>query len=113
MEHSTLVLQDTENLWNCLLDDKLGKLPTKDQKRLKGMLNYETFQKSLGELLAKYNGKRTSKLMRVISPAIEGLTTFSRAIDSISQVHPFAALGWGVAQLLLEVRGRPFRRAGS
>ncbi|KAK7428466.1 hypothetical protein QQZ08_005085 [Neonectria magnoliae] len=90
------------DVWNPLLEDKLQTLNAKDQKWLRQMLNYETFQQSLTSLVNKYTGRRPARLLRAIEPVVEGLGTFSRAVASISQANPFASLGWGVAQLLLE-----------
>ncbi|KAH7000615.1 hypothetical protein EDB80DRAFT_114451 [Ilyonectria destructans] len=102
MNSSEAVPQVSEELWNYLLEDKLQKLRDKDQKRLREMLNYDTFQQSLEDLLAKYEAKRPVKLLKFIRPAVEGLSTFSHAFNSIREANPFPTLGWGVAQLLLE-----------
>lgn len=103
MEAQKALPEVAEELWNYLLEDKLQRLQTKDQKRLRDILNYDTFQESLNGLLVKHKSKQPVRFLEAIKPAIEGLSTFSHALNSINQVNPFTSLGWGVAQLLLEV----------
>jgi len=92
-----------KEIWDILLADRLQKLRTEDRDRLRGLLNYDTFQQALPILLAKHNGRSSTQLLKVIRPVIEWLKTFSSAVTSMSQADPFGSLGWGVAQLLLEV----------
>lgn len=92
-----------DDMWNGLLADRLQRLRPADQVRLRKMLNYQSFQDSLRTLLAKYQGKRSIRILQWINPAIAGLQKFTRAISSMAQANPFASLAWGLAQLLLEV----------
>lgn len=96
-------LEPPDKLWNSSLEDKLQSLKHKDRERLKGLLDYSTFKQSLDGLLINQMSTSSAKVLLCIEPVVEGLTSFSQAISSISQGNPFASIGWGVVQILLEV----------
>ncbi|KAK3984497.1 hypothetical protein QBC44DRAFT_252748 [Cladorrhinum sp. PSN332] len=96
----------TGQRWNQLLEDKLNELNAKDKSRLTGLISYDAFDEFLGLLLANYKKKREMRILDAIKPAVEGLETFTKGLNSISQGNPFASIAWGAAQILLEVSRR-------
>lgn len=83
-------------MWNCILEQKLEELKIKDKDRILDKLEYGKAKGHLEDMLKKYEARRSYKLLKFIKPLVEGLSTFSPGINNLTKSPPAPSSDLGI-----------------
>jgi hypothetical protein len=98
-------LSEHEETWKDLLKRAKGidTLSDYDRRRLEEDLDSNTCEACIKDLKKKYEGRRDSKFLKAIEPAVKGLKAFSDGVNTLSKHPTGLSIAWGITQLVLEV----------